>query len=627
MNEYFQAVISTPMEVIVRPAILDDVPRISELIASNARKGGLLPRSTTNIRASLKNMLVAVLPGADAEAPAWVAGCGSLVPMSTALVELRSLAVDETLRGGGVGQKLVNALVAEARERKFSTIFALTRAMRFFEKCGFATTSKENFPEKVFRDCVSCPMLLNCDEVAMSIELAPDGIVVPARFPTLGNREKLIPVEAVQYMMETEGARGVNIVREPVNKVVLAYSGGLDTACAVPWLRENYGCEVVCFVADVGQGWDFEAIKQRAIHSGASKCIVMDLRNEFAVEYCYPLVQSGAIYENKYLLGASIVRPLMAKHQVEIANQENADAVAHAATGKGNDQVRFELTYMVLNPRLRVIAPWREWNLRGRDDAIAYAQAHNVPMSQTLGAPGGIYSGDHSLWHRSFEGGSLEDPWREPGEELYRQTVSPAEAPDAPEYVEIDFVCGVPKRVNGVALGGADLIITLNAMGARHGVGRTDLVENRLVGMKSHSVYEAPGATILREGHQGIEELTLNRETLHYKQIVALKYADLLYGGQWFTPLRDAIQAFISVTQRDVTGTARIKLYKGSATLVGRQAAYSLYREDLATFNHEDVYNQKDAEGFIRLYGLPMYVKAQVDLSRAATLASPDAKY
>ncbi len=612
------------MEVIVRPAVLDDVARISELIAGNARKGGLLPRSTANIRASLKNMLVAVLTGQEAAESPLVVGCGSLVPMSTALVELRSLAVDETLRGGGVGQKLVNALVAEARERKFSTIFALTRAMRFFEKCGFTVTSKENFPEKVFRDCVSCPMLLNCDEVAMSIELASEAIIVPARMPALGNREKQIPVEAVQYMMETEGARGVNIVREPVNKVVLAYSGGLDTACAVPWLRENYGCEVVCFVADVGQGWNFEAIKQRALRSGASKCIVRDLRNEFSVEYCYPLVQSGAIYENKYLLGASIVRPLMAKHQVEIANQENADAVSHAATGKGNDQVRFELTYMALNPRLRIIAPWREWNLRGRDDAIAYAQAHNVPVSQTLGS---IYSGDHSLWHRSFEGGSLEDPWREPGEELYRQTISPLEAPDAPEYVEIDFVCGIPKRVNGIALGGADLIVALNTMGARHGVGRYDLVENRLVGMKSHSVYEAPGATILRAAHQGIEELTLNRETLHYKQIVALKYADLLYGGQWFTPLRDAIQAFITVTQRDVTGTGRIKLYKGSATLVGRQAAYSLYREDLATFNAEDVYNQKDAEGFIRLYGLPMYVKAQVDLSRAATLASVDAKY
>ncbi len=615
------------MDVKIRQAIPADVPRITELIAANARRGGLLPRSEANIRASLKNFVVAEMDACDPEqagAPSQpcAVGCGSLVPMSTALVELRSLAVDESVRSGGIGGRIVQELVRLARERNFSTIFALTRAISFFEKAGFAITPKENFPEKVFRDCVACPLLSNCDEVAVTIQLSAGGIVIPAGLPRLDAREKQIPVEVVRNMIETEGARSVNIVREPVNKVVLAYSGGLDTACAVPWLRETYGSEVICFVANVGQGWDFEAIRKRALDSGASKCIVEDLRDEFANEYCFPLVQSGAIYEHKYLLGASIVRPLMARHQVDIANREMADAVAHAATGKGNDQVRFELTYMALNPRLRVIAPWREWNLRGRDDAIAYAQAHNVPVSQTLGS---IYSGDHSLWHRSFEGGSLEDPWREPDEALYRTTVSPEEAPDQPEYVEISFVCGIPKRINGIDMGGAALIEMLNALGAKHGVGRTDLVENRLIGMKSHSVYEAPGGTILRAAHQGVEELTLDRETMHYKQLVALKYGELLYGGQWFTPLRDAIQAFITVTQRDVTGTARIKLYKGSATLVGRQAAYSLYREDLATFSHEDVYNQKDAEGFIRLYGLPILVKAQVDRSRAAPHADGSA--
>jgi argininosuccinate synthase len=652
------------MNVRVRPAREDDVTRITELVSANARKGGLLPRSEANIRASLRNFWVAEelpdeelgmegdqrleigdLPPTQGEQPktqspisltsnpqspiSRIVGCGSLVPMNTALVELRSLAVDENVRGGGIGQKMVTALIAEARQRQFSTIFALTRAVRFFERCGFAITPKENFPEKVWRDCVSCPMLENCDEVAVTIQLDQSERRVPSaprpvdQKVVMSEREKQIPVEVVQAMMQTEGARSVYNTREPVSKVVLAYSGGLDTACAVPWLRENYGCEGICFMADVGQGGDLEAVRRRALESGASKCIIEDLREEFATEYLFPLIQSGAIYENKYLLGASIVRPLIAKHQVEIAEAEGADTVAHAATGKGNDQVRFELSYMALNPRLRVIAPWREWTLRGRDDAIAYANAHHVPISQTLER---IYSGDHSMWHRSREGGGLEDPWREPDPGLYRMSVAPEDAPNEPEYVEVDFVCGIPKRVNGKEMSGAELIYALNAYGARHGVGRTDLVENRLVGMKSHGVYETPGGTILREAHQGIEELTIDRETLHFKQMVALRYADLLYNGQWFTPLRDALQAFITVTQRDVTGKARIKLYKGSATLVGRQATYSLYREDLATFMREDVYNQKDAEGFIRLYGLPMHVKALMDEARASSSAPPDVK-
>jgi argininosuccinate synthase len=632
----------------VRAAVLQDVPRIAELIAGNARKGGLLPRSADNIRASIRNFLVAEMtddgrrmtddtcPAADGEllpttnpGSSIVVGCGSLVPMNTTLVELRSLAVDETVRGGGIGLKITQALIEEARARKFGTLFALTRAVHFFEKCGLTVTPKEHFPEKVWRDCVACPLLAQCDEVAMTLLLDDEGRKTKdeGQFVDVQNQpassvvrhssdsEQAIPRETVRAMLDSEGARSVNMMREPVNKVVLAYSGGLDTACAVPWLRENYGCEVVCFVADVGQGGDFDAIRKRAIDSGASDCIVEDLREEFANEYLFPMIQSGAIYENKYMLGASIVRPLMARHQVDIASRLAADAVAHAATGKGNDQVRFELCYMALNPRLKVIAPWREWHIRGRDDALAYACAHGIPVSQTMER---IYSGDRSMWHKSTEGGGLEDPWAEPDPALYAITVAPEDAPDEPEYVEVEFVCGIPKKVNGKSMGGAELVETLNALGARHGVGRVDLVENRLVGMKSRGVYEQPGGTILRAAHQGIQELTLDRETLHYKQVVALKYGELIYNGLWFTPLRDALQAFITVTQRDVTGAARVKLYKGSATLVGRQATYSLYREDLATFMREDVYNQKDAEGFIRLYGLPMHVKAQVDLNRAA---------
>ena len=600
----------------------DDVATITLLVAANARKGGLLPRSETNIRATLKNFVVAEAPGvgvlANDEGKPVVVGCGSLVPMNSTLVELRSLAVDERLRGAGVGQLIVARLIDEARQRNFGTLFALTRAVRFFEKCGFAPAPKEFFPEKVWRDCVACPMLANCDEVAVVLPLSTEA---SAGLAGLGERERAqeraIPLQVVSRMQAAQEAKGIPM-REQVNRVVLAYSGGLDTACAVPWLRENYGCDVVCFVADVGQGGDFDAIRRRAIESGASDCVVEDVRDEFANEYLFPLIQSGAIYEGKYLLGASIARPLIAKHQVDLAARLGADAVAHAATGKGNDQVRFELSYMALNPRLKVIAPWREWHIHGRDDAIAYARAHNVPVSQSLER---IYSGDRSLWHKSTEGGSLEDPWREPDAGLYSMTVSPEQAPDEAEYVEIEFLCGLPKKVNGKSMGGAELIMTLNQFGARHGVGRVDLVENRLVGMKSHGVYETPGGTILREAHQGLEELTLDRETLHFKQGISLRYAELIYNGQWFTPLRDAIQAFVMVTQRDVTGTARIKLYKGSATLVGRKAAYSLYREDLATFLRDDVYNHEDAEGFIRLYGLSMRVKAQVDLNRVAHVA------
>ncbi len=396
-----------------------------------------------------------------------------------------------------------------------------------------------------------------------------------------------------------------------VNKVVLAYSGGLDTSIIVPWLRENYRCEVICFTANIGQTDDLAGVEAKAIASGASKCYVEDLRLEFLTNYVFPTMQAGAIYERKYLLGTSMARPLIAKRQVEIAELEGADAVAHGCTGKGNDQVRFELTYQALNPRLTVIAPWREWNIRSREDALDYALEHNVPVSATRKS---IYSRDSNIWHLSHEGGMLEDPWLEPEEEMYQLTVAPERAPDEPEYITIDFHQGVPTHVNGIAMGPIELVTTLNQLGAKHGIGRVDLVENRLVGMKSHGVYETPGGTILVEAHQALEQLCLDRETLHYKQQVALKYADLVYNGQWFTPLREALDAFVKVTQQNVTGTVRLKLYKGNVILVGRKAPMSLYREDYATFGEEDVYNQKDAEGFIKLFGLPLKVRALVDI-------------
>jgi argininosuccinate synthase len=352
-------------------------------------------------------------------------------------------------------------------------------------------------------------------------------------------------------------------------------------------------------------------LEEKALASGASKLYVEDLREEFITNYIYPTLMAGAIYERKYLLGTSFARPLIARRQVEVAEIEGADAVAHGCTGKGNDQVRFELTYQALNPRLRVIAPWREWDIRSREDALAYAVEYNVPVTATEKS---IYSRDANVWHLSHEGGILEDPWQEPEEVMYQLTVAPEKAPDQPEYVIIDFQQGVPKRVNRVAMGPISLLQTLNKLAGKHGIGRVDLVENRLVGMKSHGVYETPGGTILVEAHQALEELCLDRETLHYKQQIALKYADLVYNGQWFTPLREALDAFVQATQGTLTGQARLKLYKGHATLVGRRSPYSLYREDFATFGEDDVYNQADAEGFIKLFGLPLKVRAMLGL-------------
>lgn len=390
-------------------------------------------------------------------------------------------------------------------------------------------------------------------------------------------------------------------------KVVLAYSGGLDTSIIIPWLKENYGCEVVAYAADVGQGQELEGLREKAIQTGASKIYIEDLRTEFLKDYVFPMVQAGAVYEGKYLLGTSIARPLIAKRMMDIVAKEGADAVAHGCTGKGNDQVRFELTFKAMDPKVQIIAPWREWDIKSREDAIDYATKRNIPITATKEKN---YSHDRNLWHLSSEGGVLENPWNEPPKDLWQLTVAPEDAPNTPEYVELDFDCGVPTKLNGKTMEPVALLEALNAVGGKHGVGRVDLVENRLVGMKSRGVYETPGGEILMKAHAELESLVLDRETLHYKQGLALKYADLVYNGQWFVPLREAIDGFVKQTQKNVTGRVRVKLYKGQAVPVGRTSPHSLYREDFATFGRDAVYNQKDAEGFINLFGLPVTVQA-----------------
>lgn len=396
-----------------------------------------------------------------------------------------------------------------------------------------------------------------------------------------------------------------------IKKVVLAYSGGLDTSVIVPWLRNNYGCEVVCFCADLGQEEELDGLEEKAIKSGASKLYIRDVREEFLRDFVFPTMQAGAVYEREYLLGTSFARPLIAKHLVEIAEQEGADAVAHGCTGKGNDQVRFELTIMALNPKLKIIAPWREWTIRSRQDALAYAAEHNVPVSATEKS---IYSRDRNIFHMSHEGGLLEDPWNEPESDMFMLTTDPEKAPDQPEYIEIGFEKGIPISLNGEALDPITLFQRLNKIAGKHGVGRADIVENRLVGMKSHGVYETPAGTVLRRAHQALESMCLDKHTMHYKDFVAVKYAELVYNGMWYTRLREALDAFVKVTQELVTGTVRLKLYKGNIIIAGRKSPFSLYREDYASFGEEDVYNQKDAEGFIALFGLPMKVEALLNI-------------
>jgi argininosuccinate synthase len=397
----------------------------------------------------------------------------------------------------------------------------------------------------------------------------------------------------------------------PVKKVVLAYSGGLDTSVIVTWLRNVYNCEVICFTADLGQEDELDGLEEKAIKTGASKLYVRDLREEFLRDFVFPTLQAGAVYERVYLLGTSFARPLIAKHLVEIAEAEGADAIAHGCTGKGNDQVRFELTAMALNPKLKVIAPWREWDIRSREDAIAYAQEFNIPITSTLKS---IYSRDRNIFHISHEGGPLEDPWNEPPEDMYQLSNSPQSAPDETEEITLSFEKGIPVALNGEALDPVTLFERLNKYGAKHGIGRVDMVENRLVGMKSHGVYETPGGTIVRAAHQALESLCLDKAVMHYKDFVAVKYAELVYNGQWYTRLREALDAFMQETQQTVTGDVRLKLYKGNIILAGRRSPYSLYREDYASFGHMDIYDQTDAEGFIHMLGLPMKVDALLSI-------------
>ena len=392
-------------------------------------------------------------------------------------------------------------------------------------------------------------------------------------------------------------------------KVVLAYSGGLDTSIIIPWLKENYDYDVIAMVGDVGQGDDIEAVVKKAYATGASNVIVEDLREEFLTGYVFPSLKAGAVYEHKYLLGTSMARPVIAKHQVEVALREGATAVAHGCTGKGNDQVRFELTYQALAPELKVIAPWREWDLKSREDCLDYAAAHGIPVAQSREK---IHSRDRNLWHISHEGGELEEAGNAPFASTWQLTASPQEAPDREEQVEIGFEQGAPNSVNGLNMDPVSLVELLNEIGGRNAIGRIDLVENRFVGIKSRGCYETPGGTLLLTAHRELEALCLDRDLMHYKQHVGLKYAELVYFGLWFTPLREALDAFVESTQKDVTGTVALSLYKGNISVASRKSEYSLYRSDLSSFTMGDSYDQKDAEGFIRILGLPSRSRAQL---------------
>ena len=389
---------------------------------------------------------------------------------------------------------------------------------------------------------------------------------------------------------------------------VLAYSGGLDTSVIIPWLKEHYNnCEVIAACADLGQGDELEPVHDKALKTGASKCYIMDLKEEFISDYVWPTVKAGAVYEKKYLLGTSFARPLIAKKLVEIAEKEGADAIAHGATGKGNDQVRFELSVKALAPQLAIIAPWREWELRSRDQEIDYAAAHNIPIPVSHDHD---YSMDRNMWHLSHEGSDLEDPWNAPKDELFIVTNIPEKAPDKPEYVELEYVEGVPVSVNGEKLSPAKLVEKLNEIGIRNAVGITDMVEDRLVGMKSRGVYENPAGAIIYYGHNDLENLCLDRATQSFKQQVSIRYSELVYDGMWFSPLREALDAFVNETQKTVTGTVRMKLYKGNIYSAGVKSPYSLYSQEYVTFGEDEVYNQADATGFINLFGLPLKVRA-----------------
>jgi len=402
-------------------------------------------------------------------------------------------------------------------------------------------------------------------------------------------------------------------MKEKVKKVVLAYSGGLDTSVILQWLQETYGCEVVAFVANLGQEEELEGLREKGLKSGASKVYVEDLREEFVRDFIFPMLRANAIYEGGYLMGTSIARPLIAKRQVEIAAAERADAVAHGATGKGNDQVRFEITYLALSPRIQIIAPWKIWDFKSRTDLIQYAEKHGIPVPVTPQKP---YSSDRNLLHISFEGGILEDPWMEPPENMFVLSRSPEKAPDKPIYVEIDFEQGNPVAVNGQQMSPAQLLGELNRLGGENGIGRVDMVENRYVGMKSRGVYETPGGTILHAAHRAVESITMDREVMHLRDSLVPRYSEMVYYGYWFSPERDVLQKMIDEAQRSVTGTARLKLFKGNCMVTGRKSADSLYSCDYATFEEDQVYDQKDAGGFIRLNALRLRIRALIKEKR-----------
>ncbi len=394
-----------------------------------------------------------------------------------------------------------------------------------------------------------------------------------------------------------------------IKKVVLAYSGGLDTSILVKWLREQYGCEVIAYTADVGQEDELEGLEEKAIKTGASKIYIEDLREEFARDFVFFAIKANAVYEGTYLLGTSIARPLIAKRQVEIARQENADSVCHGSTGKGNDQVRFELTYYALAPHIKVVAPWREWKFSAREELIDYAKKHGIDVPVTKAKP---YSMDRNLMHISYEGGVLEDPWNEPDESMFRLTVSPEKAPDKPTYIEIDFEDGTPTRIDGKAMKAHEIIMLLNKAAGENGIGRIDIVENRFVGMKSRGCYETPGCTILHVAHRAMESITMDREVMHIRDSLITKVSELIYYGFWYSPEMEALRAFTDQAQKGVTGTVRLKLYKGNTIVAGRKSPRSLYKQDFATFDKDEVYDQKDASGFIKLNALRLRVRAMV---------------
>lgn len=395
-----------------------------------------------------------------------------------------------------------------------------------------------------------------------------------------------------------------------VKKVVLAYSGGLDTSIIVKWLKEEYSCEVIAYAADVGQAEELAGLEEKALKTGASKVYIEDLREEFARDFIFFAIKANAVYEGGYLMGTSIARPLIAKRQIEIARMENADAVSHGSTGKGNDQVRFELTYYAFEPGIRIIAPWREWSFASREELIDYAQKHGIDVPVSKAKP---YSMDRNLMHISYEGGILEDPWMEPNEDMFLTTVSPEKAPDRPRYIEIDFLEGVPVKIDGKTMSPFEIVAFLNKAGGENGVGRFDIVENRFVGMKSRGVYETPGCTILHIAHRAMESITMDREVMHIRDSLVPKISELIYYGFWYSPEMNAIRAFVDETQKNVTGTVRIKLYKGSCVAAGRKSDRSLYMKDFATFDRDAVYNQQDAGGFIRLNALRLRIRAMLD--------------